>query len=126
MEKELLAVAFSMERFNKYTYGKKVHIESDHKPLKIIVKRPLATAPPRLQRFLLRMQKCHYTLEYKPGRELVLPEMLSRASLPKTTHYKMEDESALQVHLIQTSLPVSKPKLEERREETAKDEQGSH
>ena len=34
----------------------------------------------------------------------------------------MEEEITLQIHLIQSSLPVSKPKLEEIREETAKDE----
>ena len=61
IEKELLAVQFSLERFNQYTYGKKVTIESDHKPLEAIVKKSLAAAPPRLQRILLRMQKYDYT-----------------------------------------------------------------
>ena len=69
IEKELLAVQFSLERFNQYTYGKRVTIESDHKPLEAIVKKALASAPPRLQRILLRMQKYDYTLEYKPGKE---------------------------------------------------------
>ena len=40
IEKELLAVHFSLERFNEYTYGKIVHVESDHKPLEINVKKP--------------------------------------------------------------------------------------
>ena len=75
--KELLTVQFILERFNQFTYGKKVAIESDHKPLEAIVKKPLAAAPPRLQRILLRMQKYDYALEYKPGKELVLPDMLS-------------------------------------------------
>ena len=48
IEKELLAVLFILERFNQYTYGKKVHVESDHKPLEEIVKKPLATAPPKI------------------------------------------------------------------------------
>ena len=75
IEKELLAVQFSLERFNRYTYEKKVAIESDHKPLEAIVKRPLGAAPPGLQRILLRMQKYDYALEYKPGKELVLHDM---------------------------------------------------
>ena len=94
-----------------------VHVESAPKPLEIIVKKPLATAPPRLQRILLRMQKYDCTLEYNPGRELVLPDM-SRAPLPETTDINnMEEEIALHVHLIQSRLPVSKPKLEGIREE---------
>ena len=84
----------------------------------ITVKKPLTTAPPRLQRILLRMQKYDCTLEYNPGRELVLPDVLSRAPLPETTDINnMEEEIALHFHLIQSSLPVSKPKLEEIREE---------
>ena len=96
-----------------------MHVESDHKPLEIIVKKPLATAPPRLQRIL---QKYYYMLEYKPGSELALPDMLSRAPLPETDINNVEEETALQIHLIQSSLPVSKPRLEEIREETAKNE----
>ena len=63
IEKELLAVQFSLEHFHQFIYGKKVTIESDHKPLEAIVKKLLASAPPRLQRILLRMQKYDYTLE---------------------------------------------------------------
>ena len=49
--------------------------------------------------------------------------MLSRAPLPDATDINnMEEEIALHFHLIQSSLPVSKLKLEEIREETAKDE----
>ena len=61
-------------------------------------------------------------LEYKPGSELALPDMLSRAPLPETDINNVEEETALQIHLIQSSLPVSKPRLEEIREETAKNE----
>ena len=121
IEKELLAVQSNLQRFNQHTYGKKVTIESDHKPLEAIVKKPLATALTRLQRILLRMQKYNYALEYKPGRELVLPDMFSRAPLPETAHDNIEEEIALHVHLVASSLPVSKSKLEELGEETAND-----
>ena len=67
------------------------------------------------------MQKYDYTLEYKPGKELVLPDMLSRAPLPETAYGSMEEEIALHVHLLTSNLPVSKPKLEEIKEATAND-----
>ena len=83
----------------------------------------LSDSTTQTTKILLRMQKYDYTLEYKPGRELVLPDMLSRAPLPDATDINnMEEEIALHVHLIQSSLTVSKLKLEEIREETAKDE----
>ena len=122
IEKELLAVQFSLERFNQYTYGKKVTIESDHKPLEAIVKKSLAAAPPRLQRILLRMQKYDYSLEYRPGKELFLPDMLSRAPLSETADDNMEEDIALHVHLLTSSLPVSKSKLEEIKDVTADDQ----
>ena len=122
IEKELLAVQFSLERFNQYTYGKKVAIDSDHKPLEAIVKKPLAAAPPRLQRILLRMQKYDYALEYKPGKELVLPDMLSRAPVSPTVDDNMEEEIALHVHLIRRTLPVTESKLEEIKRATAEDQ----
>ena len=32
-------------------------VESDHKPLESITKKPLSAAPPRLQRMLLQLQR---------------------------------------------------------------------
>ena len=43
-EKETL----SLERFDQYTYGRKVHIQNDHKPLATILKKPLSQASRRI------------------------------------------------------------------------------
>ena len=67
IEKELLAVLFSLEKFHQYIYGTHVDIESDHKPLEIITRKLLCQAPPRLQRKLLRLQRYDYTLRYTSG-----------------------------------------------------------
>ena len=57
----------------------------------------------------------------KPGKELVLPDMLSRAPLSETVNGSMEEDIALHVHFLTSNLPVSKPKLEEIKEATAND-----
>ena len=62
IEKELLAVVFSFQKFHQYVYGKEALVESDHKPLEMIVKKPLVTAPPRLQHMLLQLQKYLFEL----------------------------------------------------------------
>lgn len=49
IEKELLAIVFGMEKFETYLYGRKVLVESDHKPLEAIFKKGLLNAPKRLQ-----------------------------------------------------------------------------
>ena len=68
-----------MERFENYVYGRHVTIESDHKPLEIICKKSLLSAPKRLQRMQLRLQKFDFTVEYKKGTKMYLADTLSRA-----------------------------------------------
>ena len=46
IEKELLAVVYGLEKFHTYTYGRQVQpVELDHKPLEMILKKPLSWAP---------------------------------------------------------------------------------
>lgn len=56
-----------MEKFHHYTYGRKVTVQSDHKPLENIHRKPLLSAPKRLQRMLLRPQKYDINVIYVPG-----------------------------------------------------------
>ena len=81
IEKEMLAIVYAMEKFHTYTYGRDSTIESDHKPLVTIHKKPLQSAPKRLQRMLMRLQKYSIDIQYRPGKELYLADTLSRAYL---------------------------------------------
>ena len=87
IEKELLAVVFAMERFDHYTYGRHVTVESDHRPLEVLLKKPIVIAPKRLQRMLLRLQRYTFQLKYTPGSQVLVADALSRA--PK----RREEES---------------------------------
>ena len=53
IEKKLLAVVFGLDKNRHHTYGKRVLVGTNHKPLETIVKKPLYEAPRRLQRILL-------------------------------------------------------------------------
>lgn len=53
IDKELLAIVFGCEYFPSYLYGRAIAIQTDHKPLLSIIKKPLQEASPRLQRLLL-------------------------------------------------------------------------
>lgn len=79
IEKELLAVCFGLERFHDYIYGKKITIKSDHKPLIPIFQKPLNKCPGRLQRMLVQIQKYDVQIVYRPGKELLIADTLSRA-----------------------------------------------
>ena len=55
IEKECLAIVFATQHFDQYIHGRDcVNVRSDHKTLEIIFRKPLLSAPQRLQRMLLR------------------------------------------------------------------------
>ena len=83
IEKELLAILFAGTHFDVYLYGReRVNVESDHKPLESIFQKPLNSAPVRLQRMLLRLQRYKLLVKYKKGDQLFLADTLSWAYLP--------------------------------------------
>ena len=83
IEKEMLAIAFGCERFHDYLFGHEtIKVETDHKPLESIFKKPIHRAPPRLQRMLLRVQPYNLTVSYKKGSQLFIADALSRHYLP--------------------------------------------
>ena len=84
LEKELLAIVFAMHHFDRYVYGRHVYVESDHKPLEILLKKPLKDAPRRIQRMMLELQRYDMTVQYKKGEQLHLADALSRAYVPVT------------------------------------------
>ena len=116
IEKELLASVWGLEKFHQYTYGRKVMIQSDHKPLEMITRKPLYKAPKRLQTLLMRLQKYDTEINYLPGKHMYLADTLSRAC---------NSESALadQIESIKViqSFRVSEPRLDEIRTYTKKD-----
>ena len=79
IDKELLAIVFACEKFHQYIFGKRVQVETDHKPLVNIFKKSLNDCPLRLQRMLLRLQQYDLQVEYKKGAELYVADALSRA-----------------------------------------------
>ena len=79
IEKEMLAIVFSLEKFHQYTYGRRTEIHTDHKPLEAIVKKTLAKAPKRLQGMLLRAQKYDIDVVYLKGKHMYIADMLSRS-----------------------------------------------
>nr|XP_054591203.1 uncharacterized protein K02A2.6-like [Nothobranchius furzeri] len=80
IEKELLAIVFATKRFHQYVYGRPVMVQSDHKPLEVIMRKPLCKAPARLQGMLLQLQRYNLTVTYTPGKQMHIADTLSRAT----------------------------------------------
>ena len=121
IEKEMLAVVWSLERFHQYTFGRTVTVHSDHRPLEAIVRKPLDRAPRRLQNMLMRAQAYDYNIVWKPGKEQYIADNLSRAVDPKAVaekEGKFEDIASLN-----TYLPMRPEKIAELKHETDLDPQ---
>ena len=121
IEKELYAILFGCIRFHQYIYGRKTKVHSDHKPLESIMKKPLCTAPPRLQRMLLQLQKYDITVKHVSGKSIPVSDALSRQHL--STVDNMSEEFEASVNTIMENLPVRDEKMNMIRQKTQEDEQ---
>lgn len=118
IEKEMLAIVFVLERFNQHSFGRHVYIEGDHKPLEMILQKPLARAPRRLQLVMMWLQKYDFTVHYERGKNMHLANMLSRAYLP----YKGKEVDDIESVNLVRYLPTSDQRLDEIRAETRRDQ----
>ena len=115
IEKEMLAIVYGTNKFHQYIYGKIVIVETDHKPLESLFKKPLCKAPQRIQRMMLRVQHYDFTVKYSPGNTLYIADTLSRASQSGESE---QGNDEFEVHLL---VPISKENVEEFKKETESD-----
>lgn len=111
IEKELLAIVWSVKYFRTYLYGRKFNIRTDHKPLVWLnnIKEPNM----KLQRWKLQLNEYDFTINYLQGKENYVADGLSRIvytnesdnipdeimSTDATIHSAMEDAT----HYIEIS-----------------------
>ena len=120
IEKETLSIAFLCEKFHEYVYGLPVVVENDHKPLMSIFQRALSESSPRIQRFVLRLQRYNFQLNFVPGNQLFVADILSRLPLPDSTSEIKSDEMDYFVHSVIKSCQISKDRLQQITTETQK------
>lgn len=78
IEKETLAIVFGCEKFHTYLFGREFTVTSDHKPLEVIMSKPLHAVPLRLQKMRVRLQSYNARVIYKPGKLIPVADTLSR------------------------------------------------
>ncbi|KAJ8333874.1 hypothetical protein SKAU_G00411930 [Synaphobranchus kaupii] len=122
IKKELYAVLFGCRRFHQYLYGQQVTIESDHKPLEAIMRKPLAAAPPRLRRMILQLQRYDITIAHNPGKDIPVADTRSRKPI-ECRDESLSEGMDSQIHTVVSNVAVSDRKMAEIRAATAQDEQ---
>lgn len=76
IEKELLAIVWSVKYFRPYLYGRKFIIRTDHKPLIYLFN--MANPSSRLTKFRLLLEEYDYIIEYVKGADNAAADALSR------------------------------------------------
>ena len=82
IEKEMLSIAFAVQKLHQCVYGQQVVlVESDHKHIESILRKPLGKAPPRLQPLMLKLQPYDLRIKYIPSKYMYMADTLSQAYL---------------------------------------------
>ena len=85
IKKEVLAVTWACEKFATYILGKKIQLETDHKPLvPLLSHKHLDNLPPRVLHFRLRLMRFDFTVLHVPRKFLYTADALSRCPQKQT------------------------------------------
>ena len=114
IEKEMQAIVFSTQKFREYILGKPVVVQTDHKPLETILRKPMVTAPLRLQAMILKVSGYDLQVEYLPGKKQMLADTLSRASLDEMP----PEDDELQVNMVER-ISITEAKYAQLQQSTA-------
>lgn len=76
-EKEFLAIVWAVKHFRPYIYGRKFKLYTDHQPLAY----SMSNTNSRIIRGKLALEEFDYEIIYKPGKQNVIADALSRIKL---------------------------------------------
>ncbi len=76
IERECLAIVWSVQKLQRYLLWGRFHVESDHKPLMFLSRNK--TVSQRLARWCLALQQFNFTIAAIPGNENHIADLLSR------------------------------------------------
>ena len=75
---ECVGIDWALTKFRCYTDGHPITVITDHQALQALMKKGDAITSRRLQQLYLRIQGHNVDVRYRPGKEMGLPDYLSR------------------------------------------------
>ena len=117
IELEMLAVCWALKKFHHYIYGHSFTLQTDQKPLVVILSKSPSDASHTLERLIHKTLPYDFNVEYIQGKHNVLADCLSRAAVADTIELPI-----VNVHYVTSSLNCSADKLQVLHESTKQDE----
>jgi len=124
IEREATAAAWACDKFKEFIIGKRITIQTDHKPLLQIFKtKHLDELSPRIQRIRLRLMRYDFIMAYVPGKQLLVADTLSRAPLEVADDNckELEEETQAFVQMVLSSIDINDSNVARILEEQNKD-----
>ncbi|XP_047988541.1 uncharacterized protein K02A2.6-like [Leguminivora glycinivorella] len=109
IDKEAAAIIFAVQKFYAYIFGRKVVIQTDHKPLLGIFdpKKPIPNViSPRMLRWALLLNSYDYELKYVEGKKIGNADALSRWPAPESTEKEEELQEVNVLFLNETPVEL--------------------
>ena len=115
IEKEVLGLVWACEKFSDYIIGRPIYLETDHKPLVLLLSKTyLDRLPPRIVKFRLCLMQFNYTISHVPGKMLYTADTVSRAPVDAADKTALIDaETEMFVQAVISQLPVSTNRLDD-------------
>ena len=113
IEHELLGLLFTLMHFKHFTYGRLVHVITDHKLLVSLFRKSLVDSSPRLTRMLIQLLDYTLDMRYQPGAQMHLSDAISRLLTHNSNTGSTIENLDVSVHTIEeltgfNSLSVAK------------------
>ncbi|XP_026290645.2 uncharacterized protein K02A2.6-like [Frankliniella occidentalis] len=121
IEKEMLALTFAAQKFEKYIWGMpNVLFQTDHQPLVSIFKKPIfKITNNRLKKMRIKLLRFQPNVEYLPGKHMHIADLLSRNCLNDPV--QDDPEMVEVVHEVTKYLPLSPDLRQELAQQTDSD-----
>jgi hypothetical protein len=82
IERECLAIVWTLSKLSRYLLGKLFHLQVDHAPLQYLLSKPHSNS--RLMRWARSMQEFSFDVQYVRGERNWLADFLSRCNADQT------------------------------------------
>ena len=113
IDHELLGLLFAVTHLKHFTYGRLVHVITDHKPLVSLFRKSLVDSSPRLTGMLIQLLDYTLDVRYQPSAQMRLSNAISRLLTHNSNTGSTIENLDISVHTIEeltefNSLSVAK------------------